>query len=410
MISTMACAYDLEIDGIYYDANLSSMSLTIVQPPKGALPYGGDFIVPEHVDFNGRTFKVTAIGKKAFYKSNIKSLTIASTVTELGESMAEDCIYLENLKLGAIYRIPKRCFYGCTALKEALIGNCVRIIESYAFGNLKNVIIEDGEETLKLYPWAFGSAKKLYIGRAIEKGESGAGLNATLFNGLFEDITFGKKASTIPNDMIYSIGSISQVLFMGSSLIQKNAITCDSIKSITFESYLNLDMNRHYMYAIDTNAVSKLDLRGTPEPWNSNCSGTIFKSSLHIPDVIVGCDVATLNYLGFSSFDRLIEHSPYPPKLYPDKFTKKTYLYATVTVPYGSLDIYKDSYGWDVFWNIQEADPSGINDAEINDDDEVTVIDTMGRIRYQGIRQIMPQLPSGIYILKCGSKCEKIIL
>ena len=48
-------AYDLEVEGIYYNANIEKMELTVTS---GDIPYSGTMSIPESVEYKGRTFSV----------------------------------------------------------------------------------------------------------------------------------------------------------------------------------------------------------------------------------------------------------------------------------------------------------------------------------------------------------------
>ena len=48
-------AYDLEVEGIYYNANIEKMELTVTS---GDIPYSGTMSIPESVEYKGRTFSI----------------------------------------------------------------------------------------------------------------------------------------------------------------------------------------------------------------------------------------------------------------------------------------------------------------------------------------------------------------
>ena len=74
MLMLLACtgvhAYDFEKDGIYYNVtSLTDLTVEVTCEEEYASEnsYRGDIVIPEQVEWNGKTFTVTGIG--AFYFS-----------------------------------------------------------------------------------------------------------------------------------------------------------------------------------------------------------------------------------------------------------------------------------------------------------------------------------------------------
>ncbi len=86
--------------------------------------------IPEKVSVGGKQFKVTEIGDRAFQKTNIKSITMPSSIQKIGT----------------------KAFYACKNLKKITIPAGVRKIGSQSFGNcknLKNITIKTTKLTAK---------------------------------------------------------------------------------------------------------------------------------------------------------------------------------------------------------------------------------------------------------------------
>ena len=85
-------AYDLEVDGIYY--NLVIGDEITLEVTSGDEKYSGDIVIPESVTYNGRTCKVTGIGNDAFlYCYSLTKVNLPKTVTSIGEKAFCSCIY-----------------------------------------------------------------------------------------------------------------------------------------------------------------------------------------------------------------------------------------------------------------------------------------------------------------------------
>ena len=144
-------------------------------------------IVPNTVQINGETYKVTTISCGAFeYCENLKSVVIEEGVTEIESLVFRNCINLESVSLPeGITTLDQFLFMNCYSLKNFNIPSTVETIQWYAFSgcksietitipshiksvgesafysctSLKEVIIEDGVE--QLGKEAFLSCKNL---------------------------------------------------------------------------------------------------------------------------------------------------------------------------------------------------------------------------------------------------------
>lgn len=83
---------------------------------------------------------VNCIGAKAFYGSNITSITIPNNVTSIGESAFANCLELETVTMpSSLSEICDRTFYSCKKLKSITIPNGVYRIGERAFSTCKSL-------------------------------------------------------------------------------------------------------------------------------------------------------------------------------------------------------------------------------------------------------------------------------
>ena len=96
------------------------------------------------------------------YRSYIKSVTIADTVTSVGDNVFQGCSNLTTVDLGSgITKIGKHSFHRCGALTEIVLPDSVATIGDYAFAycGLTEIVIPDSVTTIGDY--AFYSCDNL---------------------------------------------------------------------------------------------------------------------------------------------------------------------------------------------------------------------------------------------------------
>ena len=80
-----------EINGIWYEFDNEKKEATVTSAKNGS--YSGSVVIPSVVNCEGTEYKVTSIGKAAFYKcSDLDSVFIANTVKRIGEEAFCKCI------------------------------------------------------------------------------------------------------------------------------------------------------------------------------------------------------------------------------------------------------------------------------------------------------------------------------
>lgn len=117
-----ASAYDFVVDGLKYEIiSLDEMTCKVVANDE---KYVGDISIPASVSFNGKSFNVVSIERKAFYKCDeINNLDLASAdnLVDIGFSAFEGCTNIQEVKIPSkCNKINSRAFYGCTSLKSII--------------------------------------------------------------------------------------------------------------------------------------------------------------------------------------------------------------------------------------------------------------------------------------------------
>lgn len=144
MLSTSlsALAYDFEYNGIYYNViNTTEMHVEVTYKSlfesgwTAINDYSGDIVIPNEVPFNRETYTVTAIGYKAFEKSdNLNSVEMPNSVIRIEDEAFSDCYYLTSVKLSdSLATIGRSAFAQCENLKSIYIPKSVKTIREHAF-------------------------------------------------------------------------------------------------------------------------------------------------------------------------------------------------------------------------------------------------------------------------------------
>ena len=136
-------AYDFEVDGFYY--RITEWGDTFAKVNFSSLPanLGGgtgyenldNVVIPDSVTFNNKKYVVTGIDQLAFsFCTNITSVTIPNTVTEIGGRAFEYCSSLSSITIpNSVVSIGSGAFQGCSGLTTITIPNSVVSIGSGAF-------------------------------------------------------------------------------------------------------------------------------------------------------------------------------------------------------------------------------------------------------------------------------------
>lgn len=108
------------------------------------------------------------------YRSYVKAVTIADTVTSVGDNVFQGCSNLTTVDLGSgITKIGDRAFYECKALMEIVIPDSVTTIGYSAFENcssLTEIVIPDSVTTIGGYAFNYCSyLTSVTIGSGVTK-------------------------------------------------------------------------------------------------------------------------------------------------------------------------------------------------------------------------------------------------
>ncbi len=128
----------VKIGSLNYIVNHGLKTATVTFAEQNSLSnYEGlqGIIIPETVEFEGETYKVTAIGKEAFNNCwGLKAVSLPETLQSVDELAFGYCTSLRSVTIpDNVTTIADEAFTGCSALASVTIGNSVETIGDYAF-------------------------------------------------------------------------------------------------------------------------------------------------------------------------------------------------------------------------------------------------------------------------------------
>ena len=265
IFSISASAYDVEVDGIYY--NLISKG-NIAEVTQGDGNYSGSITIPSSIKVNEVAYSVTSIGDYAFYGcSGLTSVTIPNSVTSIGDLVFQCCSSLTSVTIpNSVTSIGQNAFYNCSGLTSVTITNSVTSIGQGAFAycsSLTSVTIPNSVTSIGDLAFAYCS---------------------------------GLTSITIPN----SVTSIGSVAFSGCSGLTSVTIP-NSVTFISDEAFAKCsNLENVYCYA-----------EKVPSTYASAFEGSYIEySTLHVIGSSLSSYQATAPWSGFGTIKALESTEP----------------------------------------------------------------------------------------------------
>ena len=139
MLSSLsALAYDVEIDGIYYNITLKTKQAEVTS---GDNKYSGDIVIPSSIIVGNVEYTVTEIGKEAFEKcENLLSVSMPNSIITIRTGAFYGCLNLVSIIIpNSVTTIEGNAFIKCSKIRSVSIPNSVQKIGGYAFGYCKSL-------------------------------------------------------------------------------------------------------------------------------------------------------------------------------------------------------------------------------------------------------------------------------
>ena len=225
---------DFTVDGVNYEKTSDTEVRIVKADEYGKKKYGGDFVIPDEITQDGKTYKVTSIADFALRSSEITSLKIGANLkvipdnafknckqlvtvemtdntTAIGENAFDECVVLQSVKMSkglvslgrsAFYtdaaltsielpdgleKIDEYTFFGCKSLKSVSLGNSVKTIMKNSFdlcSALESISLPASVESIGLSAFYRSGLKSIYVaGKPVcEEKNLSSGIRVTPFS------------------------------------------------------------------------------------------------------------------------------------------------------------------------------------------------------------------------------------
>ena len=339
-------AYDFTINGISYDVlSYDELRCEVVKVFSRA---DGTIKIPETVEFDNKTFRVTSIGEYSF--RGCKSLTnilLPDNVTSIGSGAFYECTALIGIQLPkGITAIEGYTFYGCSSLTSLQFPEGVMSIGNSAFSGCSSL-------TSLQFP----------------EGVTSIGNSAFSGCGSLTSLHVPEGVTSIGNETFYGCSSLTSLHLPGgiTSIGDKAFYGCNSLTSLHLpDGITSIGPGAFY----GCHSLTSLRL---PDDLTSIVSHTFFCSKLaelYLPKSLQQIENDAFVYAIVGRYEcplliKLICRSAVPAAadwysfdFHLPSYTGDYYYYKNTTlyVPRGSLEAYKEADGWKRFDSIVEYD------------------------------------------------------
>lgn len=385
MVGTKALAYDIKLENdegvvIYYNYINDGKELEVTTNDS-YYGYSDSVVIPEEVTYINRTRKVTKIGEDAFANSYLTSVTIPSCITFIGKDAFMNCNFLTAVNVSDIDAWFRIQFFGLFSnplfyanhlylngkeVKDLVIPNSVTSIGDFAFSGcgLTSVIFSNNVTSIGELAFRWCGLTSITFPDNVEKiGESAFDDDVTIkivdITDSYSLINKIQKCGRLNNPKILldiDGNEIKEVAIPNGVTSIYYFRMCRGLTSVTFpNSVTSIEDNAFSGCSSLTSVTFPNSVTYIGEYAFSGCSGL---TSVTFPNSVIfiqhnafsGCKNLT-------SIMSLIEN---PWTIYGKATDYRTFDLdvfnnATLYVPIGAIDNYKETEGWKDFFFIEEG-------------------------------------------------------
>ncbi len=393
LLPLMASAYDVVLNDIYYNLNTNTKKATVTYAYSDYVSYSGSVTIPASITVHGVTYSVnsigdyafarcteltsieipssvTSIGNNAFTKcSSLPSVTLQNSLTTIGDRAFSECTSLTSMTIpSSVTSLGEGIFYRCTALVSVEVPNGITILKGNTFyGCSKLTSVNIPSSVTHIDDYAFSGCSALED-IEIPEGVKGIDTNA------FYKCT-GLTSIVIPS----SVTSVNDYAFSNCTNLIQVTINSDDVVMNTETSSSNMD--EYFGPQVETYIIGD-KVTGIGENAFDGCSRM---TSIVIPSSVTsighsafnGCsgltsieipkNVTVIDYYAFYACDNLQEvycMAENVPTTGEGIFNYSPVSTASLYVPTGSVNAYKEAEQWKDFGNIVPFDVTEIQNVD----------------------------------------------
>ena len=375
LMPMMASAYDFELDGFFYNViSVSDLTLELTTDVENLdvlnggnnKKYSGDIIIPSKINYKGKEWSIIKICGTFNYCSDVTSVNLPSTITEIGPGTFVGCTSMKEITLpNSLVKIGEWSFGRC-GIEKMTFPPSIEYFDRcpfFYFDSLKEVVIEDGDTSVffeggnYIEKGVFSDCPNLesaYIGRNYTSHRE-----YNVYSQPFKDskklksVKFGDKITSVPPYSFYGCNSLEHIDLPNSVCsIGANAFEgCASLEILDIPSSVTTIADNVFKNCSSLKA--SMIRNGMTSIGKSAYEGCTSLSSIDI--------VKSINNIGANAFNGCINlkeiyvHSAYPiSNIEESSFNGSSYLDAVLYVPTGCTETYYNAPVWKLFFNIQE--------------------------------------------------------
>lgn len=339
-------AYDVKIDGIYYNLNKNTKSATVTYGDVIGY-YEEDIVIPETITSDGNDYTIVALGDSAFwYCRKMTSLTMPNTVKTIAADCLAGCEMLSKCVMSnSIETVCERAFAADTQIKSLDLPETLKTVKENAFFRigLTSLVLPNSLETIEKYGFSqMESVKEIKIGDGLKYLGSSAFSDCKLLESI---------------EIPACVDSIRMYTFEG----------CENMKEVKFNEGLKF---------IDERAFALTSLNNVVLP-NSldRIEFGAFRYISTLKNITFGEGIKNVGewlfYGGwlpnsYNTLETITILAPEVPETATELFKGCDVSNCTLYVPEGSVEAYKAASPWNQVGTILPIGSAGINNTLLN--------------------------------------------